>query len=54
MRATAFRRWSAGRRFLAFPPGSHPDGIPEGAPPDGTRNPVLSACGFGQGRDSQS
>ena len=39
---TRHRRWRAGRRFLAFPPGSHPDGISEGAPSDGTRNPVLS------------
>src|SRR5437764_14048480 len=40
-RPTTTPRWSAGRRFLAFPPGSHPDGIPEGASQDGTRNPVL-------------
>ena len=51
---TAIGQWSAGRRLLAFPPGSHPDGIPEGAPLDGTRNPVLSARGYGQGRDSHS
>src|SRR4051794_5380647 len=35
-------RWSAGRRLLKSPPASQPDGTPEGASADGTRNPVLS------------
>src|SRR4051812_7228322 len=34
--------WSAGRRLLKSPPASQPDGTPEGASSDGTRNPVLS------------
>jgi hypothetical protein len=42
-------RWSAGRRLLKSPPGSHPGGTPEGASADGTRNPVLLARGFGPG-----
>src|SRR3954470_24944052 len=34
--------WSAGRRLLKSPSASQPDGTPEGASSDGTRNPVLS------------
>src|SRR2546423_5186749 len=39
---TTTPRWSAGRRLLKSPSDSHPDGTPEGASADGTRNPVLS------------
>src|SRR4051794_26899687 len=44
----------AGGRLLKSPLDSHPDGTPEGASADGTRNPVLLACGYGPGRDSRN